>query len=283
MINELTPEQIAQMPNWVEKWISIGLSTERTTDEQFRECFNAAKAIYDQIEAESPQDYIVVNSPMEIYKITNDRDFASKSYCGSFEAGWLSYYSFFKEVVKINVDPILDHFITISKYASYCYIHNKTVIFSHKPVEIHMQNGLLHNESGPSILFADGFCVYSIRGHRLNEQIVMRPETLTVKQIDSEENSDIQSIMLDRFGWARYVNECGATAIDSRTNDIEGTMEILYNTPNFGRRLVCTCPTGRVFVKGIETRDDTTTCEGAQNWLSGYTNANRKFRTVGRT
>lgn len=283
MITELTQEQSDQMQPWAEKWIGIGTSTDSTTDEQFRECFEATKAIYESIEGDSPDDYIVVDSPVGIYNLTGDREFASKCFCGSFEAGWLSYYTFFKQVVKINLTPLLDHFETISKYACYSYIHNRTVIFSRKPKEIHMQNGILHNENGPSILFADGFSVYSLNGHRVSEQIVMRPETLTVKQIEGESNSDIQSIMLDRFGWERYIDECGAVAIDSRRNDIENTLEILYDTPRFGRRLVCTCPTGRVFVKGIETRDDTTTCEGAQNWLSGYTNANRKFRTVGRT
>ena len=283
MIAELTQEQKDQMQPWADKWIKIGTSTDSTTDDQFRECFEATKAIYQSIDGESPDNYIVVDSPIQIYNITGDKDFTSKSYCGNFESGWLSYYTYFKDVVGIQLTPILEHFVTISKYASYCYIHDKTVIFSRKPTQVIMQNGLLHNESGPSILFADGFSVYSINGHRVSEQIVMRPETLTIKQIENESNSDIQSIMLDRFGWERYIDECGAVAIDSRQNDVENTLEILYDTTKFGRRLVCTCPTGRVFVKGIETRDDTKTCEGAQNWLSGYTDANRKFRTVGRT
>lgn len=283
MITELTEEQRQQIDPWVKKWISIGLSTEETTDAQFEECFNATKSIYQQLDNESPENYIVVDSPIKIYDITRDKDFASKCFCGSFEAGWLSYYSYFKEVVKIDIDPILEKFITISKYASYCYIHEKTVIFSRKPVSIHMQNGLLHNDSGPSIIFADGFCVYSINGHRVNEQIVMRPETLTVNQIDNESNADIQSIMIDRYGWDNYIKACDSTILDSRKNNIENTLEILYDTKKFGRRLVVTCPTGRIFVKGIPTIDGTDTCTGAQDWLSGYTNSNRKFRTIGRT
>lgn len=281
MIESLTPEQEAQMQPWADKWIAIGCDTTQSTDEDFKICFEAVKELYqtDEYKAHTPTEYVVVDSPIGIYEICKDKNFLNNSCYGSFEAGWLSYYTFFRDVVGLELDSRLEALVTLAHHVSLYYVHEKTVIFSRKPVEIHMEEGLLHNESGPSIRFADNFSVWSIRGNRVNEQIVMAPETLTIKQIDEEQNSDIQSIMIDRFGWERYIDECGAKLIDSRKNDIEGTMEALYDTQKFGRRLVCTCPTGRVFVKGIEIKKGTDTCQGAQDWLGG----NRKFRTIART
>jgi len=276
MIESLTEYQKSQIPVWVEKWTAIGLSTDQ--DSNFKDCFEIVKAIYKD-EAEI-KDFIVVDSPMGVYNICKDSSFLSKSFFGSFECGWLSYYSYFQDVVGIKVNDALNYFITLASNTSLVYMHNDTVIFSRKPTEIHLENNQLHNESGPAVLFADGFEVYSIRGNRVTEQIVMRPETLTVEQINEELNSDVQSIMLDRFGWERYIDESGSKIVDSRRNDIENTLEVLYETNKFGLRLVCTCPTGRVFVKGIPNTKQCRTCESAQNWLAGD---RKQFRTIART
>ena len=39
----------------------------------------------------------------------------------------------------------------------------------------------------------------------------MHPETLTVAQIDAEENAEVRRVMLERFGISRYIVESGST------------------------------------------------------------------------
>lgn len=280
MITSLTPEQEAMMPEWADKWIKIGCSTEQSSDKDFEESFQAVVELFSLSGFTSPTKFIVVDSPMGIHKIVGQNsNFVSDCSYGCLEAGWLSHYTFFRDVVGIELDPRLEKFVILAKNVSWWYIHKDTVIFSKKPIQIHMRDGVLHNDEGPAILFADNFAVWNINGSRVTEQIVMRPETLTVEQINKESDSDVQSIMIDRFGWGRYIEESNSVQIDSRRNDVENTLEALYDTAQFGRRLVCTCPTGRVFVKGIATQPDTKTCESAQQWLAG----NRKFRTIART
>lgn len=278
----LTPEQEAQVEDWGNKWLNIGLSTEQSSDEDYAECFKVVQQLYlDSGETDIPLDYKVVDSPMGIYEICKNKSFMSDSCYGSFEASWLSYYTFARDVLGVELDKRLEHFVFLSNHVSVYYLHEetKTVLFSKKPTEIHMQGDVLHNEKGPAIKFLDGFSIWAINGHHVSEQIVMRPETLTVEQINDETNADIQSIMLERFGWERYILESNAKLIDGRKNDIENTMEALYETERFGRRIVFTCPTGRVFVKGVQSTPQTLTCQGAQDWLAG----NRPWRTIGRT
>ena len=287
MLEKLTDEQVAAMDIYRDRWIEKGTSTEQSNEEDFRACFEAVKSLCLEGD-ESLDNYVVCDSPSGIIKMgANKQRVLSESSYGQWEASWLSYYTFFRDECGIKIDEKINHFLLLAEHTCWVYIDQKTstVYFSRKPVEVHMENGLLHNESGPSVLFADGFALWSIEGHAVTEQIVMSPETLTIKQIHSESNADIQSIMVNRFGWGRYVEETDCKLLDSRHNDIENTVEALYDTKRFGLRLFCTCPTGRVFVKGVNKEEVTSnTCEAAQNWLSGYNlDTRKKFRTIGRT
>ena len=88
---------------------------------------------------------------------------------------------------------------------------------SDRPREVHWQDGLLHNEVGMSVRYADGWGVYSIEGVRVDEQIVMHPETQTVEQLNSEENEEIKRIRISKFGWHRYLEEARAEVVDVAT------------------------------------------------------------------
>jgi hypothetical protein len=41
----------------------------------------------------------------------------------------------------------------------------------------------------------------------------MRPETLTIAQIEAEQNAEVRRVMIQRFGTARYVQEGGADLV----------------------------------------------------------------------
>jgi len=200
-----------------------------------------------------------------------------------------------RDEVGVVISDRLKPFYFVGQHCFWWYVDTKTkkVYFSRKPVEIHMVNKLLHNELGPSILFRDGFSVYSINGFRVTRQIAMHPETMTLDQIDRQQNKDIQSIMIERWfykdkdwankfggdappqstGWLRYIEESNAVELDSDVNPLTQIKETLYKT-KVGNRLIVGCPTGRMFQIGIP--DDVHTCEGARNWyppiLGGKTN-----------
>jgi len=101
----------------------------------------------------------------------------------------------------------------------------------------------------------------------VDEQIVMRPESQTVDQIRSEQNEEVKRIRIERFTWERYLRESNAKRIHHRRNDIEGTLESLYETPDGWKTLVCACPsTAKVFA--LEVEPSIATCDAAQSYLS---------------
>jgi dissimilatory sulfite reductase (desulfoviridin) alpha/beta subunit len=81
-----------------------------------------------------------------------------------------------------------------------------------------------------SCRFADNWGIGQLTGVEVDEQIVMSPETQTVKQIRKEENEEVKRIRIDRYGWNKYFEEINAKTIDERDNDIEGTKEFLLRS-----------------------------------------------------
>ena len=139
-------------------------------------------------------------------------------------------------------------------------------------------NGVRHREDGPAIERVDGRNFWYVNDVEVTEQIVMWPETITLEQISEEKNAEVRSIMIERFGWLRYIQDSKANLLDSRDNAIENTKEALFAAGELGNRLVVTCPTGRVFVLGVPLSRKT--CEAAQQWLG---KADKKINVIGRT
>ena len=156
--------------------------------------------------------------------------------------------------------------------------NEKVVFVSRNPTELHWRGTTLHNESGPAFRYADGWGGYLIDNMILDEQVVMRPETQTIEQIDGEESNDIRAIRLERYGAARYLTETGAKVLDDRAVPIEGTHEALLEDKNGHRWLWPTCPSGRI-CPPLRVPREINSCESASQWVAG----DKPFRAIART
>jgi len=75
----------------------------------------------------------------------------------------------------------------------------------------------LERFGGPSAVYASGEEVYHWQGVRVPKLVVRKPEQITVEMIDTEPNTEVRRIMLERYGWARYVVDSGGEIIDRST------------------------------------------------------------------
>lgn len=190
------------------------------------------------------------------------------------------YLSAMRDVIglQFTVHKKYKYWEAAAKLGGFRYMHEKFCIVCDFPDVININaDKQPHCDDGPSHRWSDGWSIWNIDGIRVDEQIVMHPETQTIEQINAEVNADIRSIRITRFGWPRYLRESGAKCIDTRDNEIEGTKEALYRTGNNETRLVATCATGRIFAMGVPPQIQT--CEAAQRYLAG----DRNFKIVGRT
>ncbi len=215
---------------------------------------------------------LIADSPFHANKIKNKIENG-----GSMVAYWSGWYA--SCVAMCDFCQNIDLDVDKSKYNDlydwvYCcpyILFNETdVIVSKKPIEVHFNDmGQLHNESGKSIKFSDGWGTWTLNGVRVDKQIVMSPETQTMEQINKEGNEEVKRIRIERYGWVKYLENVNAKLIDYRDNTIENnTEEQLYDIRNGERKvLVCLCPsTGKRFC--LEVSPEVTTCEEAQSLIS---------------
>ncbi len=71
----------------------------------------------------------------------------------------------------------------------------------------------LSNHNGPSIVYADGYEVFSIEGILMPRKLIEQPESLSISDIAGAENAAVRRLMVDTFGVARYIQESGAELI----------------------------------------------------------------------
>lgn len=280
-IEKLTKAQENKLPEYVDKWTKIGLST---TDIDIVEIKKCIKKIYNAANIDNvPETIHIVDSPLACVHLDKELSGQNRENClsnlcfGNNDASWLSFYDYFKRELHIKECDRMDGLFELALHCGWWSPREDYVIVCRKPTEIHLNSrGFLHNDKGMSVKYLDNFGVWSIDGNIVNEQIVMSPETLTIDQIHKESNMDVRTIMINRFGWPRYIKETKSNLLDSRRNDIEGTIEALYST-KFGKRLLVTCPTGRIFSLGVP--DTIHNCVAAQSWLGN----DRKLNVIART
>jgi hypothetical protein len=144
------------------------------------------------------------------------------------------------------------------------WIPRENICFmSEKPTVCTLVDGVIHSESGPAIEYADGFKIWAIEGIRVDEQLVMSPETQSIAQIEGEKNEEIKRIRLNRYGWQRYLQETEAQVLDV---SVHAWMESLMR-PKDGITVLCTYDpsTGRPYALEVDPRCKT--CEEAQRYL----------------
>jgi len=75
-----------------------------------------------------------------------------------------------------------------------------------------------HCDEGPSHQWRDGWALYFFHGVAIPEDkrhIILHPETITVNEIEAEQNAEIRRVMMERYGYERYIQDCDAVCVDS--------------------------------------------------------------------
>lgn len=326
--DQLTPEQDARLPGWVEYWTRIGVSTQPA---DFAAAEVGVRGFYRDIGEDKKLDVIVhaaspagalhamvyasallamlptlegAVSGLDLADIARQSAVSTLSgrrdeppggidpmlhqrlllICGdllalewglSYRAGSMdyrriAYATFFRDLHGWE-DPCLSdlkHDEIITRHAAMVYYGPRVAAISDRPCEIHVdEDGELHNPDGPAMRFRDGWSIWAIHGVHVGEQVIHRPETQTLNQIDQEHNAEVRRIRIERYGWQSYLQQKNALVVEHRRNEIEQTDESLMELEGI-KVLVCACPsTGRVYA--MEVDPDCQTIKQAQAYLSG--------------
>lgn len=167
---------------------------------------------------------------------------------------------------------------------TFCFVYDSRKRFESKCWG-KVDEDFIHREDGPAKELADGSKRWSLFGEEVPAYLVLAlknqeqmPDEVFLAMIEEQENTEVRALLIERYGWQKYLVDSQAKLLDSRDNVIENTKEALFAVGELGNRLVVTCPTGRVFVLGVPKSRKT--CESAQQWLG---KASKKINVIGRT
>ena len=240
MLERLNDEQLARLATKREEWLKVGLNTETANR---AEAERGVRLAYQAAGLAPPAMMVWLKSPLEgchaaaMFKSdqvwdqvrgqvrgqVRDQvwdqvwgqvgDQVWEAVCSQHEAGWLSFFDFFSQ--ELECVGKLEGLITVARNAGWWWPFEGVCILTERPVELHRDpEHRLHNERGMAIRYPDGFGVWAINGVRVNEQIVMRPDTLTVEQITDEPNAEVRRVMRQQYGYDKYLDAVGAELID---------------------------------------------------------------------
>ncbi|MFF0309491.1 DUF6745 domain-containing protein [Streptosporangium sp. NPDC004379] len=126
---------------------------------------------------------------------------------GQHDAPWLALFDALER-------PETEGLARVARSAGWWWPFERVAIVCERPAGLH-RDGLsrLHRADGPALSFPDGFAVHAWGGMPVPAGFAATMAALTVQRIDAEENAELRRVMLEHFGYDRYLAESGAVPV----------------------------------------------------------------------
>ncbi len=168
---------------WARHWAAAGARTWQLITDRL------VTPLRTRIEAESPADALVLLDAVH----------------GQHDAAWLAAF---------DGRPELSGVAAVARAAGWWWPYEKVVVLTDRPTALHRDNlGRLHHGEGPALSYPDGWGLHAWRGMPIPGDLAARLAELTVAEIQCEPNAEIRRVMLEHFGFDRYLRECNAVRV----------------------------------------------------------------------
>jgi hypothetical protein len=108
----------------------------------------------------------------------------------------------------------LDGLARVCRSAGWWWPFERVAVVCERPVALHRDEaGRLDRGDGPALAFPDGFALYAWRGMPVPEAFLRELSTLTPERIRAEENAELRRVMLEHYGYERYLDDSGARPV----------------------------------------------------------------------
>lgn len=153
---------------------------------------------------------------------------------GQHDAAWLA---------ALADAPELAGLVRTAAAAGWWWPYAELVLLTERPTVLHQDEpGRLHRADGPALAFPDGFALHAWRGMPVPDGFLDRLAGLTAADIRTEENAELRRVMLEHYGYDRYLADSGAKPVHRDETgvlwriELEGdepvvTVEVVNSTP----------------------------------------------------
>ncbi|MFC9897228.1 DUF6745 domain-containing protein [Nocardia sp. NPDC127579] len=102
----------------------------------------------------------------------------------------------------------------VARSAGWWWPFEHAVVLCERPLLLERDEaGRLHSGAGPAVVFPDGFALYAWGGMPVPATFLAELSELTPQRIRDEENAELRRVMLEYFGYDRYLTESAAEPV----------------------------------------------------------------------
>ncbi|MEU6953235.1 DUF6745 domain-containing protein [Streptomyces sp. NPDC045714] len=102
----------------------------------------------------------------------------------------------------------------VARTAGWWWPYEHAVVISERPDVLHRDEaGRLDHGEGPALAYGDGFALHAWRGMPVPAAFLAELSSLTPERIRAEENAELRRVMLEYYGYDRYLTESGAEPV----------------------------------------------------------------------
>ena len=99
----------------------------------------------------------------------------------------------------------------VARNAGWWWPFARYAVVTERPTLLARDNvGRLHRGEGPALEFPDGYALWAWRGMPIPVDLAAELPSLTAERIGAETNAELRRVMLEHFGYDRYLREAGA-------------------------------------------------------------------------
>ncbi|MEU8658657.1 DUF6745 domain-containing protein [Actinoplanes philippinensis] len=110
----------------------------------------------------------------------------------------------------------------VARNAGWWWANETVAVLTDRPTTLTRDNvGRLHRGEGAALEFRDGYGLWAWRGMPIPADLASELPALTIDRIRSESNAEIRRVMLEHYGYDRYLRDAGARKLGS---DETGTL-----------------------------------------------------------
>lgn len=102
----------------------------------------------------------------------------------------------------------------LAREAGWWWPYRDVALLSERPTALHRDEaGRLDRADGPALEYTDGFALYAWRGMPVPPEFLAGLAEVTVERIRTEENAELRRVLLEHYGYERYLADSGAEPI----------------------------------------------------------------------
>lgn len=102
----------------------------------------------------------------------------------------------------------------VARNAGWWWPYEQAVVITERPDVLHRDEaGRLDHGEGPALAYGDGFALHAWRGMPVPAAFLEELSSLTPERIRAEENAELRRVMLEYYGYDRYLSESGAEPV----------------------------------------------------------------------